>query len=172
MTMDRESLADDDLVRSSLDPPAVQRVQRRGAQGGARAQAEAGVVEGAAHGVPDEQAVGECGVIMRAEAIDGEYFLGLARHQDSLIANAPHEHRAIRKVIQRNAAFQIGAWRWVVHGLLLAQLRDLRRSVSHSSADLQVTGVLCLQKNRALQSRALGRSIHVRGKGCAHDTKT
>jgi len=39
-----------------------------------QAKIETGVVQGAAHGVADEKAVGECAVIMRAQRVDREHF--------------------------------------------------------------------------------------------------
>ena len=62
----RALLADEDLAVALLDRPARERTEGRRAQGFARAQIEAGVMPGTAHGVVDHEAFGERAVIVRA----------------------------------------------------------------------------------------------------------
>src|SRR5574341_1293991 len=74
-------IAHEDLVALALDAPARERIEGGRPHRLARAQAEAGMVPGAADGVADHEALGERAVIVGAERADGEQLLAAPRQQ-------------------------------------------------------------------------------------------
>ena len=88
-------LRDEDLAVALLDRPAVDRAERRRAQRLAGAQAEAGVMPGAAHRVADQQPFGERAVIVAAVRADGEDLAAAARQQHLLVADMADQHAAV-----------------------------------------------------------------------------
>jgi len=94
-----------------VDTPARDRVQRRGAQCLSGAQAEAGMVPGAAHGIADDQPLGERAAIVGAGRADGKKLAAAAREQHRLLPDMPAEHASVGNVVQRNALREIGPLR-------------------------------------------------------------
>ena len=88
-------LAHEDLAVGLLDLPARDRVQRRGSQRFARAQAEARVVPGAAHRVIDQQPFGERAVVVRADGADGEDLCPAPRQQHGFPVGVAEQHGAV-----------------------------------------------------------------------------
>lgn len=102
-------LANKDHVAALLHRPAGERRQRRGAQGFARAQVEAGVMPGTADGVPGDEALGERPAIVRACGGDSED-LWSATHQKHRFAIAmADQFAAIGKVGESNAEGEVGS---------------------------------------------------------------
>ena len=102
-------LSHEDLAVALLDRPAGDRAQGRSAQGFARAQVEAGVMPGTAHGVADHEPVDERTVVMRAIGPDREHLRPAAHQQNLLVADMADQLAAIGKRAERNALRQIGA---------------------------------------------------------------
>ena len=82
--------------------PARQRIQRRRAQRLAGAQAEAGVVPGAAHGVADHQPFGERAAVVGAGRLDRED-LAAGLHQQHVFLADMAEQFAVLERSERHA---------------------------------------------------------------------
>src|SRR5262245_37094589 len=57
------------------------------------------------------QSLGEGAAVMRAGRADREDFIAAAREQHGFLANVPADHAAIGKIIERDAAREIGSFR-------------------------------------------------------------
>jgi hypothetical protein len=101
----------EELAVAQLDCPARDRAQGRGVQRFPRAQAEAGMVPRASHGVFDHEPFRKRSPVMRTARADREEFIAVAREQDSVLANVPGEHVSIRDIIDRDPQCQVGASR-------------------------------------------------------------
>ena len=119
----RQLLPDDERVAVALDAPAADRVERGRAEGLPGAQAEAGVVPRAAHGVADDDALGERAVIVRAGRAHGEVLVATPREQHGLVVDVPQHHAAVRNVAGRDSALEIGPARGSHLGHLAASPR-------------------------------------------------
>ena len=92
----RQLFANRDPVPLALHPVARHRVQRRRAQRLAGAQAEAGVVPGAAHGIADQQPLGQRSAVVGAMGSDGEDLVAVTRQQHRLAARVAEQAAARR----------------------------------------------------------------------------
>src|SRR5262249_46120446 len=63
------------------------------------------------HRVANHQSLGEGAAVMRAGCADREDFITAAREQHGVLANVPADHAAIGKIIERDAAREIGSFR-------------------------------------------------------------
>ena len=78
------------------------------------------MVPGAAHGILDEEALGERRTVMRAERIDREHLAAAPCQQYRLIADAPKQHGAIGDLREGKTQGEIGPARlrcFLGHGL-------------------------------------------------------
>ena len=91
----------DDAVALPLHLPARDGVERRRPQRLAGAQAEAGVVPGAAHRVADDSPSAERTAVVRARGADGEDLLAAPRQQHRLLSHLAGQHAALRAPARR-----------------------------------------------------------------------
>lgn len=87
----------------------------------AGAQAEAGVMPGAAHGVFDNEAFAQRSAVMGAGGADGEEFFAASGQKHRLVADMANHRRAIGKLREFNSFRKIGTAR-------------LRRAFAHGMA--------------------------------------
>src|SRR5258708_7225075 len=85
-------VAHENTAAALLDAPARHRVEGRGRQRLAGAQAEAGVVPRAAHGIADHEPLGERATVMRAGRADGEDLAAAPRQEHRLALPMAHHH--------------------------------------------------------------------------------
>ena len=104
-----ELFADIDFSVLLFDPPAPDRVQRRGAQCLSGAQAKAGVVPGASDGIRHQHPLGERTVIMGALGTDREERSTGSRQQHGLARGLPQNHAALGKIRERDPSSQVGS---------------------------------------------------------------
>src|SRR5262249_55918154 len=114
-------LAHERLAVALLYLPARHRIERRRSDRLAGAQAEAGVMPGAAHGVIDHQALGERPAVMRAGRADRENLVAAPGQQHRLVAHAAADHLSVGEIAQRNSLGEVGTLRLRLfgHGILL-----------------------------------------------------
>jgi hypothetical protein len=112
-----ELFADIDFSVLLLDPPARDRIQRRGAQCLSGAQAKAGVVPRATDGIPVEDPLGERTVIMGALSANREERSAGSRQQHRLARDLPQNHPAVGEIPERDSSGKVGA---VEFGFLFA----------------------------------------------------
>jgi hypothetical protein len=89
-------LSNEDFPILPLDGPERDRAESGRPQGLACAQAEAGVVPGASHGIADQQPLGEWTAVMRADGVDREDLVVPPGQQHTLLAHISREHAAVR----------------------------------------------------------------------------
>jgi hypothetical protein len=77
----------------------------------ARAQAEAGMVPRASHGVVDHEPFGERSSVVGTGRPDREEFATAACHQDGIVADMPGKQVSVREITGRDSQRQIGAGR-------------------------------------------------------------
>jgi hypothetical protein len=105
-----------------LDSPASDGVERRSAQRLAGAEAEAGVMPGAAHRVADAQPLPEWAAVMGTGGPDGEDVVAVSGDEHRLSLYVAREHSPVGKLGQRDAATEVRAVRFrllTTHGALL-----------------------------------------------------
>src|SRR5262249_30411835 len=68
------------------------------------------------HRVANHQSLGEGAAVMRAGCADREDFITAAREQHGVLANGPADHAAIGKIIEWDAAREIGSFRFGLLG--------------------------------------------------------
>ena len=89
-------------------PRRSTRQRASGSKAGARerlagAQAEAGVMPGAPHGIADDDPVGERRAVMGALCADREHVVALPDEEDRLVADMPFKEGAVAQSGERNA---------------------------------------------------------------------
>ena len=146
--------------------PARHRIERRRSDRLAGAQAEAGMVPRAAHGVADRQSLGERPAVVRAGRTDGEEFIAAARKQDRFLPDMSADHAAVGEVVERDALREIGTGRlrWLAHGRLLTswqpkpirKCRQQEEKNTKGAADAAPSGIPPLEAGQA-RLRALER---------------
>src|SRR5215469_4353674 len=102
-----------------LDRPACNRVQCRGAHGLAAPHAEAGMMPGTAHRVPDQQAFREGAAVVRAGCVERKYLVARSGQDYLILSNVAKEHGAISEQLDLDALSEIGAGRFhlvCIHG--------------------------------------------------------
>ena len=155
-------------VTPPLDIPASDRVERRCGQGLAGTQAEAGVMPRTAHGVPDQQALGERAAVVRARRTDREHFIAAPSQQHRFALGVAQQHLAVFQVGGRNSVTQAWSrklgrsahgWRRLhpfspdVAGSILPRLASWLRAlpgVAHTSRSTKI----CLSPLRSCRGRA------------------
>ena len=90
-----------------LDPPSRQAVQRRWSQGRARAQAEARVMPGAAHGIVNQETLDQRPAIVSARRADRKQPFNPANEQRRFARNMPEQHLAIGQPVQQHALSEV-----------------------------------------------------------------
>ena len=100
-----------------IDVPTCDRVQRRRAQGFARAEREAGVVPRAAHCIADHRALGERPAVVRAGRAHREILGAAPCNEHRLSRGMPEYHCAVRHVGRCNARrFEVWTREWCALG--------------------------------------------------------
>ena len=102
-------LANENPAVALLDPPAVDWVEGRRAQGLACPKVEAGVVPGAAHHFVDDEPLGEGRMIVGASSADREDVGAPAHDQHRLVADMAEALAAVIEFGERNSLREIGA---------------------------------------------------------------
>src|SRR6185437_12100491 len=100
----RELFAYEDAAVATFDAPAGGRSQRRGRQRLPTGEAEAGVMPGTAHGVPNTQPLGQRAAVMSAGRADSEDLLSATGQQDAFTMGLSCQHCIAGELRLRNAA--------------------------------------------------------------------
>src|SRR5215831_13534705 len=109
-------VAHEHRVVALFHAPARHRVEGGRGDCLAGAQTEAGMVPRTSYRVANHQALGEGPAIMRAGRADREDFIAAAREQHGVLAHVSADHAAIGKIIEGDAAREIGSFRFGLLG--------------------------------------------------------
>jgi hypothetical protein len=105
----REFLPHENLVIHLFDSPARDRVERWRAEGFSRAQAEAGMMPRASHGVPNDETLRKRPVVMSALCADRENLVTPAHQGHVFAIDLTQSHHSISEIANRKSVSKIGS---------------------------------------------------------------